>query len=67
MFSVSKTTASYFDSGAFVRSGRITGNHFPPQMLAFTAPTFFWPYNLSQERYNFWESASKKEIPVSKP
>ncbi len=40
---------------------------FPPQTLAFTAPTFFWPCNLSQERYNFLESASKKEIPVSKP
>jgi hypothetical protein len=32
---------------------------FPPQTLAFTAPTFFWPCNLSQERYNFLESASK--------
>jgi len=40
---------------------------FPPQTLAFTAPTFFWPCNLSQERYNFLESVSKKEIPVSKP
>ena len=39
----------------------------PPQTLAFTAPSFFWPCNLSQERYNFLESVSKKEIPVSKP
>ena len=40
---------------------------FSPQTLAFTAPTFFWPCNLSQERYNFLESVSKKGIPVSKP
>ena len=37
---------------------------FPPQTLAFTAPTFFWPCNLSQERYNFLESVPKKEIPA---
>ena len=36
---------------------------FPPQTLAFTAPTFFRPCNLSQERYNFLESVPKKEIP----
>jgi hypothetical protein len=36
---------------------------FLPQTLAFWAQTFFWPYNLPQERYNFVKPVSKKEIP----
>jgi hypothetical protein len=37
---------------------------FPLQTLAFSAPTILWSRNLSQERYNYLESAPKKEIPV---
>jgi hypothetical protein len=37
---------------------------FLPQTLASWAQTFFWPYNLPQERYNFMKPVPKKEIPV---
>jgi hypothetical protein len=48
------------------REARMAENSqaFPPQTLAFTAPTLFWPCHLPQERYNFLESAPKKEIPA---
>jgi hypothetical protein len=36
---------------------------FLPQTLASWAQTFFWPYNLLQERYNFMKLVPKKEIP----
>ena len=55
------STAAALTTSALSAKTAANWQAFPPQTLAFTVPTFFWPCNLSQERYNFSESASKKE------